>query len=59
MSGPTMIKMSDTQAILHKFMRPPWGGGNQFLMALRDGLRTPQNGVRVIPEQFGFDGVTE
>ena len=30
-------------AILHKFMAPPWGGGNQFLMALRDGLS--KNGV--------------
>ena len=26
-------------AIAHRFVRPPWGGSNQFLMALRDELR--------------------
>lgn len=32
-------------AIAHAFVRPPWGGSNQFLMALRDELR--RRGYRV------------
>ena len=32
-------------AIAHEFVRPPWGGSNQFLMALRDELR--RRGLRV------------
>jgi glycosyltransferase involved in cell wall biosynthesis len=32
-------------AIAHEFVRPPWGGSNQFLMALRDELRG--RGLRV------------
>jgi glycosyltransferase involved in cell wall biosynthesis len=32
-------------AIFHEFKRPPYGGGNQFLLALRDELR--RRGLRV------------
>jgi glycosyltransferase involved in cell wall biosynthesis len=32
-------------AIAHEFVRPPWGGSNQFLLALRDELR--HRGYRV------------
>jgi glycosyltransferase involved in cell wall biosynthesis len=34
-------------AIAHEFVRPPWGGSNQFLMALRGELR--RRGYRVEP----------
>lgn len=32
--------------ILHTFHKPPWGGGNQFLMALKDAIE--RKGYRVI-----------
>ena len=32
--------------ILHTFHKPPWGGGNQFLMALKDAIE--REGYRVI-----------
>lgn len=37
--------LSPDIAIAHTFVRPPWGGSNQFLLALRDELR--RRGFRV------------
>jgi hypothetical protein len=35
-----------TISLIHTFKKPPWGGGNQFMLALRNALR--QRGHRVV-----------
>jgi glycosyltransferase involved in cell wall biosynthesis len=34
-----MIPIREKISILHKYHRPPWGGGNQFLLALKKSLK--------------------
>lgn len=36
--------------VWHKFMKPPFGGGNQFMLALCEGLK--QRGVRIIANKY-------
>ncbi len=40
-------------ALWHKFFAPPYGGGNQFMLALRDALR--RRGVTVVENQLRND----
>ncbi len=40
-----------TVCLWHKFFAPPYGGGNQFMLALRKALRG--RGVRVVENQIG------
>lgn len=52
-------------AVIHEFKRPPWGGGNQFLLALigelrRQGISVSENSIGkrtrvVLVNSFNFD----
>ena len=45
------IGTKPTVSLLHTFHRPPWGGGNQFMIALRKALQ--KKGVRVVDNKIG------
>ncbi|MBI5787567.1 MAG: glycosyltransferase [Candidatus Schekmanbacteria bacterium] len=40
-----LFSKRQTICLWHRFQKPPWGGGNQFMLALRDALK--KRGIRV------------
>lgn len=47
---PAVLRERLTVGLWHDFRKPPWGGGNQFMLALRKALR--KKGVRTVENRF-------
>jgi glycosyltransferase involved in cell wall biosynthesis/2-polyprenyl-3-methyl-5-hydroxy-6-metoxy-1,4-benzoquinol methylase len=50
---PTVSRQTPRVGIWHSFMKPPYGGGNQFMLALTKELR--RRGVEVVENAFRDD----
>ncbi|MEO0564493.1 MAG: glycosyltransferase, partial [Chloroflexota bacterium] len=48
-----VLKPPLTVGLWHEFFEPPYGGGNQFMLALRRGLK--QRGIRVVENKIRRD----